>query len=145
MLRFRRFSLDVTGTAAAVICAMHCMATPFFLAAATLRAFSPVASVLTSPLIEWTFVVTSAVLGATSLIPSFTRVHRDVVPCCLFSIGLGLMVSVRIAHAGPDVERFAVPIAALLMIGAHVRNRVQCERCRACTPEPAALRAATGR
>lgn len=121
------------------------MATPFFLAAATLRVFSPVATVLTSPLTEWAFVVTSAVLGTTSLIPSFTRVHRDVVPCGLFGVGLGLLLYIRIGHAGPALEQFAVPLAACLMIGAHVRNRRQCELCRACLKKPTPLRVAAGR
>jgi hypothetical protein len=133
-VRIRRISLDVTGTAAATICAVHCVATPFLLAIATLPAVAPFATVLASPLTEWAFVITSALLGATSLIPSFTRVHRDMIPCGLFIAGLGLLICTRVTSAAAALEPLAVPVAALLMIGAHVRNRRQCARCRACAP-----------
>jgi hypothetical protein len=108
------------------------MATPLLLAVATLPVFAPFATVLASPLTEWAFVLTSALLGATSLIPSFTRVHRDVVPCGLFIAGLALLVFTRVSGGGAARERLAVPVAAILIIGAHERNRRQCARCRAC-------------
>jgi formate hydrogenlyase subunit 3/multisubunit Na+/H+ antiporter MnhD subunit len=131
-LSARRLTLDSTGAIAAAICAVHCMATPILLTAVSLRFFEPFAKALASSLTEWAFVLTSAVIGLTSLVPSFTRVHRDVMPYGLFAASFGLLLTSRLMHVAPVAERVVVPVAAILMIAAHMRNRRQCARCHTC-------------
>jgi hypothetical protein len=131
-MRRPRLSLDVSGTVTAAICAVHCLAAPLLIAVGTLPLVGPLSAILRSPITEWGFVFSSAIIGATSLVPSFTRLHRDVIPGALFATGFVFLVGVRMAEPTPKLERITVPVAAALMIGAHVRNRQQCARCRRC-------------
>jgi hypothetical protein len=128
-----RLSLDTTGSAAAAVCAAHCIGTPLLLTLGVLPAVGPVTAILISPLFEWGFVVLSAILGIASLVPSFTRVHRDVVPGALFAAGFGLLLIGRLFQVSEVAERAAISIAAALMVGGHLLNRRQCARCRTCS------------
>jgi hypothetical protein len=121
-------SLDVSGSLAALVCAVHCLASPVLLSLGAMPLLG--ASLLESAMVEWGFVAATGVIGLASLVPSFTRVHRDRVPGILFTLGFGLLLATRLVEPTAALEPVAVATAAGLLIAAHVRNQRQCARCR---------------
>jgi hypothetical protein len=123
-------TLDISGSVAALVCAVHCLASPLLLALGAIPLLGRASSVFESPVVEWGFVAISGIIGLASLVPSFTRVHRDRVPGILFGLGFGVLVATRLTALTAALEPLAVSAAAALLIAAHVRNQRQCARCR---------------
>ena len=116
-------SLDTVGATASFVCAVHCAVVALFIGAA------PAVTFLAASWVEWAFLATSAVVGIASLVPGY-RLHGLRRPLALFTVGMTLLITLRVMHAKPSVtEMTAVAFAAGCLIAAHWINRVARHRC----------------
>ena len=116
-------SLDTVGATASFVCAVHCAIVALFVGAA------PAISFLAASWVEWAFLATSAVVGIVSLVPGY-RLHGLRRPLALFTVGMTLLITLRVMHAKPSVaEMTAVAFAAGCLIAAHWINRGARHRC----------------
>jgi hypothetical protein len=121
-------SLDRLGVACAGLCAVHCVVTPFLFAAMPFAGVEIVAG----KGLEWGFMGGLA-LGSMSLIPSFRRLHRRLLPLVLFAAGVALWLGARLGAGSDSVSELPlVIIGAASLIAAHVVNRRLCRSCRMC-------------
>jgi hypothetical protein len=123
--------LDRIGAAASLACAAHCVAMPLLIGLLPLVGLS----FLAEEQAEWALAGLSIGVGSLSLIPSYTRKHRQWRPLLLFAFGAGLIIAVRLlAEDGSLLEMPAQAIGALLIACAHMINRRLCRGCAACHP-----------
>ncbi len=123
--------LDWLGTAASLACAAHCAAMP------SLVALLPLVGLgfLTAERTEWVLIGLSLGIGSLSLLPSYTRKHRQWRPLLLFAFGASLITAVRFfVDEGSRLNAPAMVIGALLIACAHLVNRRLCRNCAACHP-----------
>lgn len=123
--------LDKAGTAASLLCALHCALMPLAITLLPLVGLQ----FLASGWVEWTLIGISAVLGTSSLCLGFKE-HRSRRALAILGAGLSLVVLGRIIeehHLGP----LGVPtlvLGGITIAGAHLLNRKLCLDCRACHP-----------
>jgi hypothetical protein len=112
--------LDHAGTTSGILCAIHCAALPL------LATVTPLVSLglAQSDGLEWTFVIIGLLLGLSSLVPSFRRVHGRPLPLALFVAGMVVLLVARLVLDGDArVETPAAVAGALVMARAHLVNR----------------------
>jgi len=116
-----QFSWDATGFWVSIICGLHCIAMPVLI---SIAAISLTASQHTS--IEYSILGLSSVLGIGSLLPSFFRHHRNIMPVAILLIGF---LSIALGHfLIENFESFSTAIGASLIACAHVVNFRMCKK-----------------
>ena len=122
-------TLDRTGAAASFICAIHCVAMPFMIAALPLLGLG----FLLDERLDWALISFSVIIGLVSLVPSFIRHHRKVRTLILFIVGISLIL---ISHIWLEEDwHLQAPVliaGAAAVISAHLINRKLCKSCIAC-------------
>jgi hypothetical protein len=123
-------ALDRLGVASSTLCAVHCLVTPLAMAALP---FLGLEAALGESL-EWGFVATGLAVGTLTLVPSFRRLHRRLLPLALFIAGMSLWVAARagLSSASP-LELPLVLAGSAAVVTAHLVNRSLCRTCHACT------------
>lgn len=122
-----RPNLDTLGASASLVCALHCAVVALFLGV------TPVASYLAASWVDWAFLLVSAAVGLSALVPGHRR-HGLRRPLTLFAVGMFLLVALRLLRAAPSLpEMTVVAVAAGCLIAAHWINRGALHRC-ACGP-----------
>jgi MerC mercury resistance protein len=122
-----RVSLDVVGATTSLVCAIHCAVVALALG------MTPIASLIAASWIEWAFLTASAAIGVLALVPGYRR-HGLRMPLALFSLGIALLVALRLLRVPASVfEMLVVVLAAGCLISAHWINRGAMHRC-ACGP-----------
>jgi hypothetical protein len=123
--------LDRIGVVTSFACAAHCALAPFVMGILPLFG----ASLFSNPRTEWIFVATSFTVGLSSLLPAYLRRHKRARPILLFVIGLGLILTARLAFDEFRAELPFVIFGAIFVIASHVLNRKLCRACVACHDE----------
>lgn len=116
-----QFSLDVTGFWVSVICGLHCIAMPVLV---SIAAISLTASQHSS--IEYSILGLSSVLGIGSLLPSFFRHHRSLLPIAILLAGF---ISIALGHfLFEEYEIISTVFGACFIACAHLINFRLCNR-----------------
>jgi hypothetical protein len=121
--------LDVAGCVASIACALHCIALPVLLVAYPALPLQA----LHSPWAEWTFVVLSLIFGVSSFGPSAAS-REGLAPLALFLAGAATLLAVRtlVPEHAPHLERIGLLTGAVLLVSAHLMNRVRVRHRCAC-------------
>jgi hypothetical protein len=109
---------DAYGIAAAVVCALHCIAGPLVVAAAPALALGW----LEHPGVEWALVMVS-ILSSVSAVTLGWRRHRRWHPLPLLLLGVATLLWARLGpELGEAQERSIVAGAAAALVSAHLVN-----------------------
>lgn len=119
---------DRKGIVVAAICLVHCVAGPLLL---SLAGFASVIGL--SEKFEPAFYLTSAGLGASTLIPAYRKRHRRITCLVLFFAGMACLFGGRYLSVltGP-LELAAVGVGGSLIIAAHALNLRFSRTCPCC-------------
>jgi hypothetical protein len=110
-------ALDRLGVGISLGCAVHCLAVGMLSVVPSLLPIAELAPWLER--LEWPFLVSAAVVGTTSLFPSYRR-HGEVRPLALFGAGMALLSASRVASGSAEL---ALTVTGVLTIAAaHVLN-----------------------
>lgn len=113
-MRLIRSYLDVMGFSASFLCAIHCMLMPLVLSFGLVGS-----SWLESPLVEWTFIVSTLILASWSLLGSLPN-HNNKRPLVIAAIGFVIILGVHLfEHV---VGHFVAAIGGVLIAYAHYLN-----------------------
>lgn len=123
--------LDRIGVVTSFACALHCAIAPLVIGILPLFG----ASLFSNPRTEWIFVATSFSVGLSSLVPAYLRKHKRARPIVFFVIGLGLILTARLALDEFRAELPFVTFGAIFVIISHVLNRKLCRLCVTCHNE----------
>jgi hypothetical protein len=118
---FSNQSLDIAGIWTSLLCAVHCL----FLPLVSVSAFSGLVFLADSK-IENAVILISAALGATSLLPSYFRHHRNIKAIGFLLSGFFLIVLSR--FLGGVHEVVLTTVGATLVSAAHVINFRLCKK-----------------
>lgn len=114
---FLSINKDFFGFLASMLCAVHCAALPLIL---TVSAFSGL-SFLGNHMIEFVFLGISLIIATWSLIPSYTRHHRNIKPLVIVAIGFAFLISSRFLPHG-FAEHFITAIGGCIVAVSHIIN-----------------------
>jgi hypothetical protein len=118
VLLIRRGTGDASGIMVAVVCAIHCIAGPFLVAAAPLLALEWIEH----PGAEWGLVVASIITSSAAIVSAWRR-HRRWDPLPILTVGVvGLLVTRLGPELTEETERLAVGAAAMALVLAHLVN-----------------------
>lgn len=115
-MRTRKLNLDLLGFSASFLCAIHCLAIPILL---TFGMFSGLAW-LENPIIEAVLIITTIILAASSLIPSFLNQHKNTIPLILAGIGFAFLIGSRFIEG--ELEHYLTAIGGIFIAIAHFQN-----------------------
>jgi hypothetical protein len=111
----------------ATLCFVHCVAGPLLLT------FAGIASLISlSEKIEPVFVLSSAALGAATLVPAYRKKHGRLSCLALFAGGLLCLLVRRRIEFGVFQEGITTAVGAALIVGAHALNLRFSKRCLCC-------------
>lgn len=113
-MRLIRSYLDVMGFSASFLCAVHCMLMPLVLSFGLVGL-----SWLESPLVEWTFILSTLVLASWSLLGSLPD-HNNKRPLIIAAIGFAIIMGVHLLEH--LVGHFVAAIGGTLIAYAHYVN-----------------------
>jgi MerC mercury resistance protein len=133
--------LDTFGTAASLLCAVHCAVTPVAMASLPLLGLEFIGAEAT----EYALVGLSIVVGSVSLVLGYRR-HRSVPTLAVFSCGLTLLVLGRVTETR-GVEGAGVVSAVAggcIVATAHIINRRLCRNCALCRQTEDVIDRSTG-
>lgn len=115
--------LDLTGTGAAWLCALHCLLLPLAVGVLPLVGLS----FLLDEISERIIIGLSAIIGGLSLIPAYKNNHRQLKPLIFFAVGIGLIVLTHLLfEENRSAETIFIIIGAILITFAHLINRRIC-------------------
>jgi hypothetical protein len=114
---FSRFSWDVVGFSASLICAIHCLAVPVFLMISSITGLQA----LHNHSIENFILAFSAAVGSVSIIPGWRKHHRKIAPFIVFGFGLSLIVISRL-NLALLTETLLTTGGALIIAASHWMN-----------------------
>lgn len=121
--------LDLTGTAVSWLCAIHCIALPFFISLLPFLGLS----FLLDETVEWTIIGVSILVAALSLLPAYFRRHRKIRTIIFFVSGVGLIIATHLAFEENLLLQVPLLLAgAILITAAHLVNRRLCGNCARC-------------
>ncbi|MHA4842993.1 MerC domain-containing protein [Flavitalea antarctica] len=114
-----RFNWDAMGVATSLACAIHCAVLPLVLT--SLPVFG--VNIIENMNFEYFMIFLAAGIGTYSLWHGFRKHHHKFYPLIIFLAGITFLVAKQVWH---DFEIWLLPIAVLLIIGAHVMNYRAC-------------------
>jgi len=109
--------LDHIGFTASTLCAIHCALMPFVITLLPLLGLEFLSSIW----VEISIIALSIVIGISSLIPSYVKYHRKLLPLLLLIIGFILIFGTHF-FGFHELEPILVPIGGLTIAGAHLLN-----------------------
>jgi hypothetical protein len=112
-------ALDRLGMGISLSCAVHCIATGLISLAPAAFGFDGEGQLAWLELLEWPFLVGAAVVGVSSLLPSF-RHHHERRPLALFGLGMVLLAASRFAEGPLEIGLTTLGVATIA--GAHLFN-----------------------
>ncbi|MGH1434579.1 MAG: MerC domain-containing protein [Lewinella sp.] len=114
-MRLIRSYLDIMGFSASFLCAIHCLLMPLILSFGLVGGLSW----LESPLVEWTFILSTLILASWSLLGSLPH-HHNKRPLIIAAIGFIIILGVHfLEHV---VGHFVSAIGGVLIAYAHYVN-----------------------
>jgi hypothetical protein len=118
----RQYVLDKTGMWTSTLCAIHCIVVPIIV---SMSAFSSWAF-LHDERIENAVLILSAIIAVTSLVPSFIKHHRRLLPILILLMGFSLIGLSRLVTEVHE-SIFASSGAALVAVS-HFLNYRYCKK-----------------
>lgn len=114
-MRLIRSYLDVFGFSASFLCAVHCMLMPLILS------FGLVSGLewLESPMVEWSFIISTLVLASWSLFGSLPR-HEDKRPLLIAGLGFVILLGVHLLEH--HIGHYVAAVGGALIAYAHYLN-----------------------
>lgn len=112
---FSKVNWDVLGITASVLCAIHCAILPLLLVSLPILGVN----IIHNAFFEYGMILLAFLIGSWALLHGFRRHHRRLLPLCLFTGGLLLLVAKQIWHV---YELRFLPFAVVLIVGAHIVN-----------------------
>lgn len=121
--------MDRVGFTASSLCAIHCALMPFVITLLPLVGLE----FLSSPWVEISIIVLSILIGIASLIPSYLKYHRRILPLLLLIVGFMLIFGTHLLGLH-ELEPVLVPLGGFTIAGAHLLNwklnkPFHCEAC----------------
>ena len=111
-------------------CAIHCTLLPLLLAAVPALGLGR----LLDGRVEWGFIATTALVGATAHLRAYVRDHRHVAPGLIFAVGLTLVLCARLLLEEHRLGPYAVGLGGLFGAASHYANLRLCRCCAECAP-----------
>ena len=109
-------NLDSIGFSASFICAIHCAALPILLT--TISASN--LGILADPSFEIFMIITSIIIGVSSLLPSY-KAHKKTSPIALLFVGFFLIFAGHFL-VSEDYESIITPLGAFIVAFSHLIN-----------------------
>jgi hypothetical protein len=119
---------DRLGVIASSACAVHCTLLPLLAAAAPILGLAA----LFDGRVEWTLVMTTALVGLVGHGRAYRRNHRHVAPGLIFVLGFSLVLLGRLAVQPSWLEPFALGLGGALVAASHYANLRLCRCCSTC-------------
>lgn len=113
----RKLNLDLFGFFASFLCAIHCAALPLILSLSALSGLH----FLAEPWFEWGMITLSATIAIVSLVPSYQKHHRNLLPIVIVLSGFVLISAGRIVEA-ESLEVLFTSSGATLVAASHLVN-----------------------
>jgi MerC mercury resistance protein len=120
---------DRAGILVSGACAVHCTLLPLLIVAVPVLGLGR----LLDDRIEWAFIVTTALVGATAHARAYMRDHRHVAPGLIFAAGFSLVLCARLFLEEHLAGAYAVGVGGILAAGSHYANVRMCRCCRECS------------
>lgn len=120
-------TMDKIGMSVSTICAIHCLLTPVLLPLLTLSGLTFVSD----PQFELGLVALAVVLASYSILTSYFKQHKKLLPFYFFLLGITFVIIAK-SLVSEQLERFVLPIGALLFTLAHGVNWRLCRNCPEC-------------
>ena len=121
---------DRAGILVSGACAIHCTLLPLLIVALPVVGLGR----LFDDRIEWAFVVTTALVGATAHARAYMRDHRHVAPGLIFAAGFSLVLCARLFLEEHQLGAYTIGVGGILAAGSHYANLRICRCCRVCAP-----------
>ena len=109
--------LDHIGFTASTLCAIHCALMPFVITLLPLLGLEFLSSIW----VEIGIIALSIIIGISSLIPSYIKHHRKLLPLLLLIVGFILIFGAHF-FGFHELEPILVPVGGLTIAGAHLLN-----------------------
>lgn len=116
VLSLLNINKDIIGFAASMLCAIHCVALPLILTVSTLSGLA----FLGNHLIEFVFLIISAIIATWSLIPAFKK-HQKKLPIAIAIIGFIFLITSRFLPCGPT-EHYVTAVGGFTVAISHLLN-----------------------
>lgn len=114
-MRLIRSYLDILGFSASFLCAVHCLIMPLILSFGLFGGLSW----LESPIVEWTFIISTLIMASWSLLGSLPR-HQNKQPLFIAAIGFGVLFGVHFLEH--HIGHYFAAIGGVLIAYAHYLN-----------------------
>lgn len=118
---FRRVSWDLVGISTSTLCAIHCLVFPVLVMLGSISGYG----IVHNHRIENVIIAISAVIGLSSLIPSWLSHHRKSTPLYVMAAGFVLIVFSRLTVSN-QLETFLTTLGASALAFAHYLNWKLC-------------------
>src|SRR5471032_1982079 len=106
---------DRAGILVSGACAVHCTLLPLLIVAVPVLGLGR----LLDDRIEWAFVVTTALVGATAHVRAYMRDHRHVAPGLIFAAGFSLVLGARLFLEEHQLGPYTVGVGGILSAASH--------------------------
>ncbi|MBA2248831.1 MAG: MerC domain-containing protein [Chitinophagaceae bacterium] len=120
-----KINWDFLGIATSIACAIHCALLPLILS--SLPVFG--INIIHNSFFEWGMIGLAFVVGSYSLVHSYIRHHRKLLPLLLFSSGFIFLVSKQFF---PAFEYVFLCSAVCFILTAHFMNYKYCHLSKPC-------------
>jgi hypothetical protein len=118
---FRRVSWDLVGISTSTLCAIHCLVLPFLVMMGSMSGYG----IVHNHRLENVIIAVSAVIGLSSLIPSYLNHHRKLSPLYVLLAGFVLILFSRFNVNSP-AETILTTFGASTIAIAHLINWKLC-------------------
>lgn len=109
-------------------CAIHCTLLPLLIAAVPMLGLGG----LLDQRVEWGFIVSTALVGATGHLRAYVGYHRHMAPGLIFAAGFSLVLCARVLLEDHRLGPYAVGLGGLLAATSHYANLRLCQCCGEC-------------
>ncbi len=116
-MKFFKSRLDYFGIGASTFCAIHCLITPILIASLPFASLT----LLEEKAFEIGLLIMSLLIGLVSLISSYFKRHRKILPIILGSIGFSIFILGKIISI-EDLEIILSIVGGSFVVMAHLFN-----------------------
>jgi hypothetical protein len=122
---------DRAGMLVSGACAVHCTLLPLLIASVPVLGLGR----LLDERVEWAFIVTTGIVGATAHVRACWRDHRHIAPGLIFGAGFSLVLCARLSFESHPLGPYAVGVGGALAATSHWANLRLCRCCAECASE----------
>ncbi|QEC43088.1 MerC domain-containing protein [Pseudobacter ginsenosidimutans] len=119
-----KISYDHLGIFTSIVCAIHCTVLPLIISSLPFLGID----ILESAAIEWGLIAMAFLFGFLSLNHGYRRHHQKKLPALLFCAGFAFLIINQVTDE--QILFICIPLAALLIIAAHITNIQRCRQSR---------------